>query len=173
MKIDKEHLLPLYTPLVGFGHTKVFPVETITLLITTGTYPQQLNKEVSFLVVDCSSAFNAIIRRPTLNAWRAATSTYHLLMKFPMEYEIWEAHRDQMAASECYIAMLEMDDHLQALSIKERWVIVEPMEDLEEISLDNNIPGRITRVGMQVDPSVHQELALLLKNNQDIFTWSH
>ena len=90
-----------------------------------------------------------------------------------MEYEIGEAHRDQMAASECYIAMLEMDDHLQALSIKEQWVIVEPMEDLEEISLDNNIPGRITRVGMQVDPSVHQELALLLKNNQDIFTWNH
>ena len=90
-----------------------------------------------------------------------------------MEYEIGEAHRDQMAASECYIAMLEMDDHLQALSIKEQWVIVEPMEDLEEISLDDNIPGRITRVDMQVDPSVHQELALLLKNNQDIFTWNH
>ena len=47
------------------------------------------------------------------------------------------------------------------------------MEDLEEISLDDNIPGRITRIGMQADPSVRKELALFLKNNRDVFAWSH
>ena len=46
-----------------------------------------------------------------------------------------------MAARECYVAMLEMDDHLQALNIEERKVAVELTEDLEEISLDNNIPS--------------------------------
>ena len=170
MKIDKEGLLPSDTPLVGFGGTKVFPIGTITLPVTIGTYPHQLTKEVSFLVVHCSSTYNAIIRQPTLNAWRAGTSTYHLLVKSPSEYGIGEAHGDQMAASECYIAMLEMDDHLQALSTEERQVVVEPMEDLEEICLDDNIPGRITRVDTQVNPLVCQELALFLKNNQDIFT---
>ena len=55
-----------------------------------------------------------------LNAWRAATSTYHLLVKFLTEYGIGEVHRDRMAAYECYIAMLEMDDHLQVLNIEER-----------------------------------------------------
>ena len=70
-----------------------------------------------------------------------------------------------MAACECYIAMLEMDNHLQALSIEERWVVVELTEDLEEISLDNNIQGRMTYVGMQADPSVRKELALFLKKN--------
>ena len=44
-----------------------------------------------------------------------------------------------MAARECNIAMLEMDDHLQALNFEERRVAVEPTEDLEEISLDDNI----------------------------------
>lgn len=44
--------------------------------------------------------------------------------------------------------MLEMDDHLQGLNIEEMRVAVEPMEDLEEISLDDNIPGRITHIGM-------------------------
>ena len=34
-----------------------------------------------------------------------------------------------------------MDDHLQALNIEERKVAVELTEDLEEISLDNNIPS--------------------------------
>ena len=44
-----------------------------------------------------------------------------------------------MATRECYIAILEMDDHLQALNIEEIRVAVEPTEDLEEISLDDNI----------------------------------
>ena len=112
MRIDKERLLPLDTPLVRFGNTKVFPVGIIIPLVTIGIYPQQLAKEISFLVIDCSSAYKAIIGRPTLNAWRAATSTYHLLVKFPMEYGIGEVCRDQMATCECYIAMLEMDDHM-------------------------------------------------------------
>ena len=78
-----------------------------------------------------------------------------------------------MAACKCYIAMLRMDDHLQALNIKERKVVVEPMEDLKEISLDNNILGRITHINMQASLSVHKEITLFLKNNQDIFAWSH
>ena len=94
MRIDKERLLPFNVPLVGFDGTKLFPMGTITLPITIGTYPQQLTKEVNFLVLNCSFAYNAIIGHPTLNAWRAATSTYHLLVKFPMEYEIGEALGD-------------------------------------------------------------------------------
>ena len=79
--------------------------------------------------------------------WRAATSTYHLLMKFLTEYGIGEACGDQMAACECYIAMLKMDDHLQALNIEEQRVIVEPTKDLEKISLNDNCLGRIPCIG--------------------------
>ena len=100
---------------VGFGGTKVFPIETITLLVTIGTYPQQLTWEITFLAVDCFSTYNVIIRRPTLNTWRAVTSMHHLLVKCPIEYRIGEAHGGQMMARECYIAILEMDDHLQLL----------------------------------------------------------
>ena len=53
-----------------------------------------------------------------------------------------------MAIHECYVAMLEMEDHLQALNIEERRVAVEPTEDLEEISLDDNILGRIACIGV-------------------------
>lgn len=68
MKIDKERLLLSNTMLVGFDDTKVFFVRSITLPMTIGTYPQQLTKEITFLVVDCSSTYNTIIGRPTLNA---------------------------------------------------------------------------------------------------------
>ena len=68
-------------------------------------------------------------------------STFHLLVKFPTEYRIGEVCRDQMVASECYISMLEMDDHLQALNIKERWVTGELTKALEEVSLNDNRPN--------------------------------
>ena len=51
--------------------------------------------------------------------------------------------------------------------------MVEIMEDLEEISLDDNFQDWITRIAMQADPSVRKELTIFLKNNQDVFTWSH
>ena len=72
----------------------------------------QITKDITFLVVDCSSAYNAIVDRPTLNLWKAMTSTYHLMIKFPIEYGVGEVRGDQVAVRECYIAMLEMDDHL-------------------------------------------------------------
>ena len=86
MGIDRERLIPTNTPLVGFGGTRVFPLGVVRLSVTIGDYPQQITKDVTFLVVDCSSAYNAFIRQPTFNLWKAATSTYHLMIKFPTEY---------------------------------------------------------------------------------------
>ena len=71
-----------------------------------GAYPQQITKSVGFLVVDCSSSYNAIIGRPTLNSWKAVTSTYHLLVKFPIEHGVGQVQGNQLAARECYLAML-------------------------------------------------------------------
>ena len=47
------------------------------------------------------------------------TLTYHLMIKFPTEFGVGEVCEDQVAAHECYIAMLEMADHLQTMSIEE------------------------------------------------------
>nr|XP_023881236.1 uncharacterized protein LOC111993638 [Quercus suber] len=90
MKISREQLVPTNAPLVGFGGAKVFLLGAVTLAVTAGDYPQQITKDVTFLVVDHSSAYNAILGRPTLNAWKAATSTYHLMIKFPTEYGVRE-----------------------------------------------------------------------------------
>ena len=82
MRINKDLLCPVNVPLIGFRGMKILLVGTISLLVVVGSYPQQINKEVNFLVVDCSSSYNAIIGQPTLNSWRAATSIYHLFVKF-------------------------------------------------------------------------------------------
>ena len=52
-----------------------------------------------------------------------------------------------MAARECYVAMLEMDDHLQTMYIEEQRTTVEPVEELEKVPLDDSRPERMTRIG--------------------------
>ena len=94
MGIDRTRLIPTNALLVGFGGIRVFPLGAVTLLVTAGDYSQQITKEVTFLVVDCSSAYNGILGRPTLNSWKAATSTYHLMIKFPTDYGIGELRGD-------------------------------------------------------------------------------
>ena len=57
---------------------------------------------MDFLVVDQPSAYNAIIGRPGLNKLRAATLTYHLMIKFPIKEGVGEVKGDQLAARRCY-----------------------------------------------------------------------
>ena len=104
-------MIPTNAPLVSFGGTRVLPLGAITLSVTIGDYPQQITKDVTFLMVDYSSAYNGILGQPTLNSWKAVASTYHLMIKFLTEYGIGELRGDQVAAHKCYITMLEMEDH--------------------------------------------------------------
>ena len=80
------------------------------LPVAMGAYPQQVTRNVNFLIVDYSLSYNAIIGRPTLNNWKAVTSTYHLSVMFPTEYGVGEVQGDQLTARECYLAMLTMDE---------------------------------------------------------------
>ncbi|XP_065619670.1 uncharacterized protein LOC136063352 [Quercus suber] len=146
MGIDRTRLIPTNASLVGFGGTRVFPLGSITLSVTVSDYPRQITKDVTFLVVDCSFAYNDILGRPTLNSWKAATSTYHLMIKFPMDYGIEELQGNQVAARECYIAILEMEDHQQTMCIEEQQTVVEPVKELEEIALDESNLERTTRI---------------------------
>ena len=66
----------------------MLPLDAITLFVVIGDYPQQIAKDVTFLVVDYLSAYNAILGRPTLNSWKVVTSTYHLMIKFPTDYGV-------------------------------------------------------------------------------------
>ncbi|XP_059623107.1 uncharacterized protein LOC132266270 [Cornus florida] len=87
LKIGRENLRPMKSPLVGFSGDKVYPLGAVTLPVTAGANPKQVTVMVDFLVVDCPSSYNIILGRTTFNAMKAITSTYHLLMRFPTEYE--------------------------------------------------------------------------------------
>ena len=91
------------------------------------------------------------------------------MIKFPTEYGIGELRGNQGAARECYISMLEMEDHQQTMCIGEQQTTAEPVEELEEISLDESRPERTTRMGTLASPLIRQDLVAFLRMNQDVF----
>ena len=128
---------------------------------------------MNFLVVDCSSFYNAIIGRPTLNSWKVVSSTYHLLVKFPTKHGIGHVQGDQLAARECYLAMLAMDEQVQAMNIEERRVVAEPTKALENIFLAENNPERCTKVRADLEEKTKHNLIHFLKKSADVFAWRH
>ena len=59
------------------------------------------------------------------------------------------------------------------MCIGEQRALAEPVEELEEVSLDDTWPERTTRIGTLASWPMRQTLTTFLKDNQDVFTWSH
>ena len=106
LKVDLKRLRPFESPLVSFSEDKVYPWGIVTLIVTTGSYPFQVTNKHNLLVVDSPSFYNVIIRRPTLNRLKEATSTYCLKVKFSIEQGIGEIIGDQVLARESYQEVL-------------------------------------------------------------------
>ena len=87
------------------------------------------------------------------------------MIKFPIEYGIGELRGDQVVTRECYIAMLEMEDHQQTKCIGEQRTTMEPVEELEEISLNESRPERTTRMGTLASLLIRQALVAFLRMN--------
>ena len=95
------------------------------------------------------------------------------MIKFPIDYGVGELRGDQIVARECYIAILEMDDQLQTMNIKEQWTMTELVERLEEIPFDDSRLDRTTRISTLASLTVRLALMTFLKANQDVFAWSY
>ena len=111
-----------------------------------------------------------IIRRPTLNHWKAITSTYCLKIKFPTENGVGEVKGDQMLARECYQAVLVVkENHTWMIKEKEE----EKVEALITVELIDEEPTKTTRVRMTLSTKMGRRLVHFLKQNLDVFASSH
>ncbi|GAV88333.1 hypothetical protein CFOL_v3_31756 [Cephalotus follicularis] len=102
LRIAADQLKPVNTPMVGFAGKMVHPMGSINLSVVAGTTPRQTQVEMTFLVVDTPSPYNATIGRPGLYLMEAIVSTRHLLMKFPIRFCAGEVRGDQQVARQCY-----------------------------------------------------------------------
>ena len=69
--------------------------------------------------------------------------------------------------------MLAMDEQVQTLNIEEKKVVAEPTEALADISLDESNLERCTRVGVDLEGKIKEDLIQFLKKNIDVFAWSY
>ena len=169
LKLDPKRLCPFESPLVSFNGDRVYPRGIVTLTVTVGTQPRQLTRQLDFLVVDYPSSYNVIIGRPTLNRWKATTSTYCLKVKFPTNNGVGEVRGGQILARECYQAVL-------ATREKHTWIIGKEenkVEALETVALVEDGTAKTTRIGTTLSPEMRTRLIEFLKENLDVFAWSH
>ena len=129
-----------------------------------------MSRQLDFLIVDCPSSYNVIIGRPTLNRWKLAMSTYCLKVKFPTDKGVGEVKGDQVLARECYQAVLAAKEN-------HTWIIEEKegdkVEALEIVELFEGEASRTTRIRMTLSPEIRTNLVQFLKENLDVFEWSH
>jgi hypothetical protein len=142
----------------------MFSLSTVTALILSTVM-------VDFLVVDQPSTYNTIIGRPSLNKLRAATSTYHLMMKFLTEEWMGEVRGNQLAAMRYYnISMKKVSDPttLTVTSVfKAKGELVEPLDEV--------IVGKwkVLQIGTCLTQEIREGLVDFLCRNMEVFAWSH
>ena len=116
-------------------------------------------------MVDCLSSYNVIIGRPTLSCWKVVTSTYCLKVKFPTKNGVGEVKGNHVLARECYQVVLATKEN-------HTWMIEEKEEEKVE-ALETVEPMKTTRVGTTMSADTTKKLVQFLKENLDIFAWSH
>ncbi|XP_071928220.1 uncharacterized protein [Coffea arabica] len=190
LKLTKDQLTPVRTPLVGFGGHIVHPEGMVSLMVTIGRHPRCRTVHVSFAVVKADSPYNMLIGRPTLNALRAVYSTYHLSFKFPTLAGVAEVSSDVNAARECYLATIQAAVAPRAASKAEekrpavlsidsidpqkagKLGKLEPGNEVEQVVLDDSRPDQVVQVGAGLPSPLKEEMICLIKNHRDVFAWS-
>ncbi|KAL2252543.1 UNVERIFIED_CONTAM: hypothetical protein Sindi_0049000, partial [Sesamum indicum] len=151
MDLGELKLKPVRTPLIGFVESEDVPKGVIDLPVSMGEEPRRKTCMIQFLVVDSLFAYNVVLGRPGLNKFRAVVSTYHLKMKFPTKYGIWEVRYDQKAARKCYNLAIKQVDAMKKEKRKEeqgqseevkrgKMERLEPVEEYKEVEL---VPGEL------------------------------
>ncbi|KAL0395407.1 UNVERIFIED_CONTAM: hypothetical protein Slati_4506900 [Sesamum latifolium] len=169
MQLGDVSLKAVDTSLYGFAGEVVHPKGIISLL-TLGTSPLRKTCLLKFLMVDIPPAYNVILGRLTLNAFRAIISTYHIKIKFPVAGAVGEAQADILQARKCYVEAIKRGkkrvleeasseensnkrgkDPVPRPELKEEAsVAVQPVEEFLTVEL---IPGdldKITRIGSKM-----------------------
>ncbi|KAL0454017.1 UNVERIFIED_CONTAM: hypothetical protein Slati_0740900 [Sesamum latifolium] len=178
------------TSLYGFEWEVVHPRGMISLLLDLGTIPPRNTCLLKFLVVDIPLGYNIILGRPTLNAFCAVISTYHMKIKFLVNGGVGEVQADTLQAYRCYVEAIKKgrkrgldetwkeENHKRGKDLvpnpkvkEDTYVNVQPVEELLTIEL---IPGdskKVTKIGSKMRDDVREKVVNCLRRNKDIFSW--
>ncbi|XP_021748588.1 uncharacterized protein LOC110714389 [Chenopodium quinoa] len=195
MRIGRKYLTPVSYPVIGFNGSTVRPEGSIVLQVRMGEGPAVRDVMAEFLVIDEPSAYNAIVGRPLIHDMQAVVSTYHLTMVYISNVGTTEHVRgSQTMARECYVSALKQSSrqptceqtpskrervpstHDLAMENFDTWPVTAPHPspggETVEIELRPGVPGRVVRVGSDMDVDTCCHLVELLRESADVFAFS-
>ncbi|XP_057436319.1 uncharacterized protein LOC130728766 [Lotus japonicus] len=189
--LTESDLLPYDRALVGFSGEKVYVRGYVELNTVFGEGKNAESFSIKFLVVKCTSPYNVLIGRPSLNRLGAIISTRHLTVKYPLSKGgVGILKADQMVARKCYSESFKQYGHLGKKAVKEGHRVYEVEVEKAEVSLDPRdgfldhkmtseeetkaieIGERSLKVGVNLTASQEDRLVKLLSLNMDLFAWS-
>ncbi|GKV36702.1 hypothetical protein SLEP1_g44802 [Rubroshorea leprosula] len=157
-------VMPHNDPLVTSVMINNCEVEgVLTLHVAFGSGRTYVTPSVRFLVVNMASSFNVVIGRPTLTEIRVVVSQSHLCMKFPTPMGIATLRGNQ----EVQVMGVEIVDNRPEDEPR-----ATPVEDVEEVLVDDRDPSRKTQIGTRLNPEEIAELIAFLRANNDVFAWT-
>ncbi|XP_072088059.1 uncharacterized protein [Arachis hypogaea] len=106
--LQEKELRAYPNSLFGLGDAPIQPLGYIPLHTTFGKGTHSRILSIDYIVVDVSSAYNALKGRTTLNQLEAIVSTPHLYMKFPTPEGIVTIKGDQKLVRHCYNESLDL-----------------------------------------------------------------
>jgi hypothetical protein len=181
------------TPLVGFTGDTLYYEGIIKMRVEFRQYPNVTTTMVEFLVVNTSSAYNAILGRKTLNAIGVIISPALFKIKFPTSNDVGEECGHQLMAITCYALSIKGKNpdkkegkanmiSKKAFEIRSGEEISLDLKDSAEsagtIELDDEVEefvmdeGRKLNIGKALSGRSRENLVQFLVNNIDVFAWS-
>ncbi|XP_057432295.1 uncharacterized protein LOC130725052 [Lotus japonicus] len=189
--LTESDLQPYDESLVGFSGEKVFVRGYVELSTIFGEGKNVETFVIKFLVVKCTSPYNVLIGRPSLNRLGAIISTRHLTVKYPLSKGgVGVLMADQIVARKCYSESFKQYGHMGKKAVKEGHRVYEIEMNQAEASLDPHdgfieskmtseeetkvvaIGERNLKVGTSLSASQQDRLVKLLDENMDFFAWS-
>nr|XP_025607862.1 uncharacterized protein LOC112701302 [Arachis hypogaea] len=189
IKLSEKLMQPSSGELVGFSGERVPIKSYIWLKTTMGDDSLSKTIDIQYLIVDCPSPYNIILRRPALNTFRAVVSTFHLYVKFQVQDDkIATLHSDRQQARRCYNASLKRSDtgHNYEHEVKAIHITKEVLslaefdprgdtqdrsqlaDELQKVPLTST-PDQVTYIGQALQGQERSELIKLLQTNADLF----
>ncbi|GKV40237.1 hypothetical protein SLEP1_g47906 [Rubroshorea leprosula] len=154
-------------PIYGFNNQPV-PVEgVLTMNVAFGSGRSYVTPSVMFLVIKMASSFNVVIA--TLRGNQEVARHYYIT-------SLTQPQKGKTQIPEVDPKRIPDDRQVMGVEIVDNQPEDEtraaPVEDVEEVQIDDKDPNRKTQIGTKLNPEERAELIAFLRANKDVFTWT-
>ncbi|XP_014511777.1 uncharacterized protein LOC106770485 [Vigna radiata var. radiata] len=185
MEFLEDVVAPFNEQILGFAKERVDTREYLDLRTQLGTGERSKELRIRFLLVEANTAYNALLGRPCLNAFRAIVSTPHLAMKFPSEKgSICTVKADQKTARQYYVTRLKLTPLVPQNKVRrpETTLVdldprtntdyrMEPQGDVKTFVLGRS-EDQTTTISAELQLGDERNLTELLRTNSKLLAWS-